>query len=67
MFLVLIKYAENDGEVAWEIEGDSFGTLEAAKVQARIMAENRPNTFAVVEVKNMFRRTVTEIVKEESW
>ena len=65
MFMVLIKY-EDDGEVTWEMANEPFKTEAAAMKEARRLAEDASNTFAVVEIKRMVRRTVTEIVEEVS-
>lgn len=66
MFLVLIKY-EDDGEITWEVVDGPFKTERAARVSARLMAGEHPNTYAIVESKGFIRHTFIKVkVMEES-
>lgn len=64
MFMVLIKYVKNNGKTVWGVEGNPYNHLVDAVTAAKKLAEDTPNTFAVVEFSRMYRRTVAVVEVE---
>ena len=59
MFLVLIKHDVPEGNVAWAVHGAPFEHKVDAIKYVKLRAETASNTFAVVKVEDMFRRSIS--------